>query len=361
MLTDEMPKKADIKSKQKINLSTNKITRQQLLQLEQKKKTTFQKILDILIVLLPVLCSVISILEYQFIENSSLNRKPNTYLGFLFILIGMYLVNLFIGVFKFSRGDKNMFQKIRYKAPLYSVLFLLLALYDYLTLKTGILTQPFLPCLNSIINIAWEDRRQLIISALHTLQLLFMGYFIGVIAGLITGITCGYNNKIRYWVNPIIKFLGPIPTSTWIPIIMVISNSLFGGAIFIISLGVWFAVTVASMTGISNVDRDYFEVAKTLGASESQLVFKIAIPHAMPSILQGMTQGMSTACTAIMIAEMLGVKAGLGWYITWAKSWACYDKMFASLFIICLIFTLVTKTLNLIKKNVLRWQIGVVK
>lgn len=34
---------------------------------------------------------------------------------------------------------------------------------------------------------------------------------------------------------------------------MVISASLFGGAIFIISLGVWFAVTVASMTGISNV------------------------------------------------------------------------------------------------------------
>ncbi|MGU9537395.1 ABC transporter permease [Clostridium tepidum] len=254
-----------------------------------------------------------------------------------------------------------MFQKIRYKAPLYSVLFLLLALYDYLTLKTGILTQPFLPCLNSIINIAWEDRRHLLISAMHTLRLLFIGYFIGVIAGLITGITCGYNKKIRYWVDPIIKFLGPIPTSTWIPIIMVISNSLFVGAIFIISLGVWFAVTVASMTGISNVDRDYFEVAKTLGASESQLVFKIAIPHPMPSILQGMTQGMSTACTAIMIAEMLEVKAGLGWYITWAKSWASYDKMFASLFIICLIFTLVTKTLNLIKKKVLRWQIGVVK
>ena len=191
--------------------------------------------------------------------------------------------------------------------------------------------------------------------------LLFLGYFIGVALGLVTGITCGYSARIRYWVDPIIKFLGPIPTSTWIPIIMVVTANLFGGSIFIIALGSWFAVTVASMTGISNVDRDYFEAARTLGASERQLVFRVAIPHAMPSILQGMTQAMSTACTAIMIAEMMGVKAGLGWYMTWAKSWAAFDKMFAALFVICLVFTAVTKALAMIKKHVLRWQIGVVK
>ena len=93
---------------------------------------------------------------------------------------------------------------------------------------------------------------------------------------------------------------------------MVIASSLFGGAVFIIALGSWFAVTVASMTGIANVDRDYFEAARTLGASEQQLVFQVALPHAMPSILQGCTQAMSSSCTAIMIAEMLGVKSGLG-------------------------------------------------
>ena len=177
----------------------------------------------------------------------------------------------------------------------------------------------------------------------------------------LTGITCGYSKKVRYWIDPIIKFLGPIPTSTWIPIIMVVSTSLFGGAVFIIALGSWFAVTVASMTGISNVDKDFFEAARTLGAKERQLVFRVAIPHAMPSILQGCTQAMSSACTAIMVAEMMGVKAGLGWYMTWAKSWASYDKMFAALFVICFIFTVVTKILDLIKRRVLRWQNGVVK
>ena len=248
-----------------------------------------------------------------------------------------------------------------YKAPHFSAIFLFLTAYDYMTIKTGILTQPFVPCMNFIINAFASQYMTLLDCTLNTLKLLFIGYFIGVSLGLVTGITCGYSKKVRYWVNPIIKFLGPIPTSTWIPVIMVISTSLFAGAVFIIALGSWFAVTVASLTGISNVDKDYFEAAKTLGANKRQLVFRVAIPHAMPSILQGCTQAMSSSCVALMIAEMLGVKSGLGWYMTWQTGWASYDKVFAALFVICFIFTMVTKVLDRIKRHVLRWQNGAEK
>lgn len=336
------------------------LTRQQLRELEEKEKTRGQKIMNGIIMVLPVVCGFIAIMEYWEIPNGSPNSKPYTYLGTVVAFMLAYAVYALAATVKKWRGDKTAADKVRHKAPLFSALFLLLTAYDYLTLKTGILTQPFVPCMNSILNIAWEDRSYLITSTLHTLRLLFLGYFIGVVLGLITGIASGYFEKVRYWLNPVIKFLGPIPTSTWIPIIMVVASSLFKGAVFIIALGSWFAVTVAAMTGIQNVDKDFFEAAKTLGASERQLVFKVAIPHAMPSILQGCTQAMSSSCVAIMIAEMMGVKAGLGWYMTWAKSWASYDKMFAALFVICLIFTIVTKVLDHIKHRVLRWQNGVI-
>lgn len=339
----------------------DKLTRQQLRELEEKQKTRGQKFLDLIIVLLPIVCGLIAMAEYHFVPDNSSNSNPMTYMGALVLFVLAYIAYMAFAGIKKAMGDKTVFDKVRYRAPLFAALFLLLAAYDYLTLKTGVLTQPFVPCMNYILNIAWIDRAYIIECTLHTLRLMFLGYFIGVALGLVTGITCGYFPKVRYWVTPIIKFLGPIPTSTWIPIIMVVATSLFSGAVFIIALGSWFAVTVASMNGIQNVDKDYFEAAKTLGASERQLVFKVAIPHAMPSILSGCTQAMSSACTAIMIAEMMGVKAGLGWYMTWAKSWASYDKMFAALFVICFIFTAVTKILDLIKKRALRWQIGAVK
>lgn len=111
--------------------------------------------------------------------------------------------------------------------------------------------------MNFIINAFVSDYPMLIECTMHTLRLLMIGYVIGVSLGLVTGITCGYSRRVRYWVDPVIKFLGPIPTSTWIPVIMVIASSLFAGAVFIIALGSWFAVTVASLTGISNVDKDF--------------------------------------------------------------------------------------------------------
>ena len=85
---------------------------------------------------------------------------------------------------------------------------------------------------------------------------------------------------------------------------MLLVRSLVAGSVFIVGLGAWFAVTVATTTGISNVDRDYLEAARTLGASERQLVFRIAIPGAMPNILQGMTQAMSSSCVSLIITSM---------------------------------------------------------
>ena len=338
-----------------------KLTRQQLKDLEQKELTPLQRFFELIIMILPLVCGIIAILEYKLIPDKGRNANPGYYLTFVVILVVAYCIWGWYTAFKRIKGDKNPYEKLRYKAPLFSALFLLLAAYDYLTLKTGILTQPFVPCLNFVINAAVNDYEMLIECTIHTLYLLFLGYFSGVALGLITGILCGYSKRCRYWIDPIIKFMGPIPTSTWIPIIMVIASNLFSGAVFIIALGSWFAVTVASMNGIANVDKDYFEAARTLGASSRQLVFNVAIPHAMPSILSGCTQAMSSSCVAIMIAEMLGVKSGLGWYMNWSKSWASYDKMFAALFVICIIFTVVTKSLDAVKRYVLRWQIGAEK
>ena len=337
------------------------LTRQQLKELEQKKLTPVQRFFELIIMILPLVCGIIAILEYKLIPDNSRNANPNVYLVCLIGLVIVYNVWGWYTAYKRVKGDKTPYEKLRFKAPLFAALFLLLAVYDYLTLKTGILTQPFVPCLNFVLNAAIRDYKMILECTVHTLWLLFLGYFSGVSLGLVTGILCGYSKKCRYWVDPIIKFLGPIPTSTWIPIMMVVASSLFGGAVFINALGSWLAVTVASMNGIANVDKDFFEAARTQGGSSRQLVFNVAIPHAMPSILSGMTQAMSSSCTAIMIAEMLGVKSGLGWYMNWSKSWASYDKMFAALFVICIIFTVVTKSLDAVKRYVLRWQIGAEK
>ena len=69
-----------------------KLTRQQLKELEAKEMTPVQRFFELVIMILPLVCGIISVLEYKLIPDNSMNRNPNTYFWFLVILVGAYVV-----------------------------------------------------------------------------------------------------------------------------------------------------------------------------------------------------------------------------------------------------------------------------
>jgi NitT/TauT family transport system permease protein len=155
--------------------------------------------------------------------------------------------------------------------------------------------------------------------------------------------------------------LGPIPATAWIPVALTVFPTSFSASVFLVALAVWFPVTIMSSSGIAGVPNAYFDVARTLGADNRFLIFKVAIPAALPLIFIGLFMGLTTSFLALIVAEMLGVKAGLGWYISWAQSWAEYDKVYAVLIIISFVFSNLITILFKIRDRVLIWQKGVVK
>ena len=329
---------------------------EELLEQEEKGKTKREKNLDLLIQLSPFLMGVLALLEYFYVPNYHGFEASYVYAFFLLLLLLGNGIS-FLLCLRGKRQRKNYL----YHAPFRAFVFFLFMLYDSLTLKSNILITPYFPSIDKVLSSMVQDRAYLWECTMSSLFLLFCGYFSGLIVGLLTGIACGYNKKINYWIEPFMKLLGSIPSTTWIPIVMVLATSLFRGSVFIIALGVWFSITLATITGIRNMDKSYYEAARTLGAKEKDLILEIAIPSALPSIFQGMVQAMSSACMALMVAEMIGVESGLGWYITWQKSWAEYGKMYGAIILICGIFVTVNFLLNSIKKRVLRWQEGMLK
>lgn len=329
---------------------------EELLEQEEKGKTKREKNLELLIQGSPFLLGVLALLEYFYVPNHQGFEASYVYAFFLLLLLVGNGISFLLS-FRGKRQRKNYL----YHAPFRALVFFLFTLYDLLTLKSNILITPYFPSIDKVLSSMVQDRAYLWECTMSSLFLLFCGYFSGLIVGLLTGIACGYNKKINYWIEPFMKLLGSIPSTTWIPIVMVLATSLFRGSVFIIALGVWFSITLATITGIRNMDKSYYEAARTLGAKEKDLILEIAIPSALPSIFQGMVQAMSSACMALMVAEMIGVESGLGWYITWQKSWAEYGKMYGAIILICCIFVTVNFLLNSIKKRVLRWQEGMLK
>src|SRR5437667_8038385 len=146
-----------------------------------------------------------------------------------------------------------------------------------------------------------SDYKLLFDSTWHSLILLVSGYALCFAIALITGVTIGWFAHARYWGMPLLKVVGPIPATAWIPLAMVISPSAMFSAVGLIALAVWFPVTMLTASGISNTRASYLDVARTLGARPTYLIFRVAIPAAMPSIFIGLFMGLGASFLTLIV------------------------------------------------------------
>jgi NitT/TauT family transport system permease protein len=245
--------------------------------------------------------------------------------------------------------------------PLIAVTVLFLTGWELATSGFRLLPMPYFPSPAGVLQSLVNERDLLFDSTCHSLLLLFWGYTLGVATGLLSGVCIGWFPQARYWGMPVLKIVGPIPATAWIPLAMVLSPSAMFSAVALIALAVWFPVTMLTASGISNTRASYLDVARTLGANRRYLIFHVAIPAAMPSIFIGLFMGLGASFLTLVVAETVGVKSGLGWYVSWAQGWAEYGKVYAALVIMAAFFSTIMTALFKVRDRVLAWQKGVIK
>lgn len=236
-----------------------------------------------------------------------------------------------------------------------------LLIWEWATAKTGWLAPPYFTPPQQLLAEAYKDRVLLAQSFGNSLTLLSIGFLIGVLAGLSTGLIMGWSKTANYWVHPILQYIGPVPTLAWVPIIFVIFPTAYSGAVFLIALSVWFPVTVLTRAGVMSVPRSYYDVAQTLGASQRFLIFRISLPAALPSIFTGLFMALGISFVTLTIAENFGVNSGLGWYINWKKGWSAYPAMYAAIVAMVLFCGGLLTLLLAIRRRVLSWQKDLVR
>src|SRR5260370_13173313 len=245
---------------------------------------------------------------------------------------------------------------MRDRWPIFGAAILLLVLWDVITLGFHLLPLPYLPGPAAVLRSLISDRELLVDSTWHSLVLLLSGYGLGVIVGLVSGVCIGWSTSVRYWGMPLLKVVGPIPATAWIPLAMVVSPSAIVSAAGLIALAVWFPVTMLTASGISNTRASYLDVARTLGAGRAYLIFRVAIPAAVPNIFVGLFMGLGASFLTLVVAESVGVKSGLGWYVSWAQGWAEYGKVYAALIIMAAFFSTIMTMLFKVRHRVLVCQ-----
>ncbi|ROR28206.1 NitT/TauT family transport system permease protein [Mobilisporobacter senegalensis] len=320
-----------------------------------EKKNSFRLDLRVFIPIESI--SLALVLNKLLPTNGSYTQKEYPYFTYFLIL----LLAIFIVIAVITAFNKSFQDKIVYKSWFIGAAFFLLNIYNLATIKFMVIPNIYFPSPEMILKVFIKDWAFLLKCLGYSGKLLLTGYGSGAVLGIITGILVGWSKGWNYWINPVIKVIGPIPSTAWVPIALVAFPTSFTASVFLIGLAVWFPTTVLTSSGISSVKQAYFEVSSTLGASTIQNIFKVAVPSAMPSIFIGIFNGTCSSFLTLMTAEMLGVKYGVGWYINWQKDMLSYPNVYAGLITIAVTFSLLITLLFKVRDKILGWQKGVIK
>jgi NitT/TauT family transport system permease protein len=228
---------------------------------------------------------------------------------------------------------------------------------------SGLVSRRFLATPLEIINLfvikltdPAPDGATLVVNILSSLQIALSGFCLAIILGVVLGLTMGWYRAFDYFMRPIFEIVRPIPPVSWIPLTIVWLGIGLQAKAFIVFFAAFVPCLINSYTGIRQTSPVLINVAKTCGASNFTIFWRIGIPSAMTMTFAGIRVALGTAWATLVAAEMLAASSGLGYMILMGRQFARTDIIILGIVVIGAIGTIFISALEKIEERVLGWK-----
>jgi len=183
------------------------------------------------------------------------------------------------------------------------------------------------------------------------------GYLAALVLGIPCGMLLGSAPRLASAFNPVIQMCRPISPLAWMPLAIVWFGVSEAAPTFLIFLGAFFPIVVASMNGVRSVPSMYLQSGRNFGLSRAALLRRVVFPAALPQVLTGLRIALGIAWLVVVAAEMIAVDSGLGYLIIDSRNAGKrYDLVVAGMLLIGLIGLLLdTLVRRLEKLKAVRW------
>lgn len=192
---------------------------------------------------------------------------------------------------------------------------------------------------------------QHVVASLHVTGI---GYSLGALVGIPLGILMAWYKPVDMFVRPIFDLLRPIPGIAWIPLMLIIFGIGISSRATVIFMAAFIACLINSYSGIRQTKQVHLWVGRTFGATDFQLLLRVAIPTSLPMILTGLRVAIGASWMSLVAAELLASTRGLGFMIQQSRGIFRPDIIIAGMIAIGVIGAILTKLINLLEKKLLK-------
>ena len=224
--------------------------------------------------------------------------------------------------------------------------------------RAGIVTPFLLPPLSTVLGRVAEDALsgELTINLGLTLYRAVAGFAIAGAAGVALGILMTRRRWVRWFFDPIVSVAFPMPKIAFLPVFMLWLGLYDVSKISMVVFNAIFPVIAATMAAAEGVDNHLVWSARSLGASDRQLLREIILPAALPQILTGLQVALPISMIVEIVTEMLMGGAGLGGAMIGASRFADSPGVFAGIVEIAVAGLCLVKGIVVLRRHLLIWH-----
>ncbi len=145
-----------------------------------------------------------------------------------------------------------------------------------------------------------------------SIQRIVIGYSISLVFGIVLGLLVGRFKILNETLGSLMLGLQVLPSICWLPLAILWFGLSEQAIQFVVVMGAFLSIAIATDSGIRNIPPIYLRAAKTMGVKGMGLYTRVIFPAALPSIATGMKLGWSFAWRSLMAGELIFVSVGLG-------------------------------------------------
>ncbi|MBW4690737.1 MAG: ABC transporter permease [Lyngbya sp. HA4199-MV5] len=146
----------------------------------------------------------------------------------------------------------------------------------------------------------------------RTLFRVATGLGLGLLAAVPLGTLIASVPLVRQFVMPLVQTIAPIAPVAWVPVAIALIGIGDQSAIFVVFMGIFAVMTLATAAAIASVPDELIKTAKSLGVKGAQLWLWVVLPAVAPSLLTIVRINFFAAWMAVLAGEMAGINSGLG-------------------------------------------------
>ena len=174
-------------------------------------------------------------------------------------------------------------------------------------------------------------QKELAVHIYASLKRILVGMGFAIITGVPLGFLIGSIKIFELTSAGVFQFIRMISPLSWTPLAIILFGVGDNPVYFLIAIGAIWPIALNTADSIGRLNRGWFLVSKTLGASRIEDIKTVIWPATKPGILLGIRLAVGLAWIILVPAEMLGVDSGLGYYILDTRDRFEYSELIAAI------------------------------